>query len=54
MFKYGVVSEDELMKDLLTWENYFLAGRMQKPILYSDLLGEPFVQALVNNRRNGV
>jgi translocator assembly and maintenance protein 41 len=32
--KYGVVSVDNMIKDLTTWEIFFLAGRMQKMILH--------------------
>ncbi|KXN71744.1 mitochondrial matrix Mmp37 [Conidiobolus coronatus NRRL 28638] len=30
--KYGVVSMDRLINDLLKWETLYLAGRMQKPL----------------------
>lgn len=30
--KYGVVSVDTLVKDLMDWETLYMAGRMQKPI----------------------
>lgn len=32
IIKYGVVSVDCLVKDLMDWETLYLAGRMQKPI----------------------
>ena len=57
MFKYGVVQEDDLLIDLHFWKNYFLAGRMQKPILISQL-GTKFETKLSKdldyNRRNAV
>lgn len=37
--KYGVVSMDTLLKDLATWNTFYLAGRLQKPVkvLKNDL-----------------
>ncbi|SCU95382.1 LAMI_0F02256g1_1 [Lachancea mirantina] len=32
MVKYGVVSMDNLLKDLATWNSFYLAGRLQKPV----------------------
>jgi len=32
MFKIGVVEKSDLIYDLVNWENFFLAGRFQKPI----------------------
>lgn len=32
IIKYGVVSVDTLVKDLMDWETLYMAGRMQKPI----------------------
>ena len=31
--KYGVVSTSALIRDLWTWDNLFMAGRLQKPVL---------------------
>ncbi|AMD19548.1 HCL603Wp [Eremothecium sinecaudum] len=37
--KYGIVSMDNLLKDLATWNTFYLAGRLQKPVkvLKNDL-----------------
>ncbi|SCV03126.1 LANO_0G02300g1_1 [Lachancea nothofagi CBS 11611] len=37
--KYGIVSMENLLKDLATWNSFYLAGRLQKPvkILKNDL-----------------
>lgn len=32
LIKYGVTSIDNLVNDLSTWENLYLAGRLQKPV----------------------
>ncbi|KAG8417550.1 Mitochondrial translocator assembly and maintenance protein 41 [Metarhizium acridum] len=32
LIKYGVTSIDNLVKDLSTWDNLYLAGRLQKPV----------------------
>jgi len=32
MFKIGVVETKDLLRDLINWDNFFLAGRFQKPI----------------------
>ncbi|CEP64353.1 putative phosphatidate cytidylyltransferase LALA0_S11e02168g [Lachancea lanzarotensis] len=37
--KYGIVSMETLLKDLATWNSFYLAGRLQKPVkvLKNDL-----------------
>ncbi|KAF5936006.1 hypothetical protein HYC85_027135 [Camellia sinensis] len=32
MFKYGVVRMDDLVRDVLNWERFYLSGRLQKPV----------------------
>ncbi|CAH6720758.1 phosphatidate cytidylyltransferase, mitochondrial [[Candida] jaroonii] len=34
MVKYGVISKDNCFKDLVEWENFYVAGRFQKPIKF--------------------
>ena len=31
--KYGVISEENAIKDLKTWKSFALPGRLQKPVL---------------------
>lgn len=48
--KYGVVSVDNMVKDLTTWHNFFLAGRMQKMILHIlEEKHEPVYEAIDTN-----
>ncbi|QLG70165.1 hypothetical protein HG535_0A01040 [Zygotorulaspora mrakii] len=37
--KYGVISMEKILKDLATWDTFYIAGRLQKPvkILKNDL-----------------
>lgn len=52
--KYGVTSTSSLIRDLWTWENLVLPGRMQKPILFlkedSPLFKDKLNEALYLNR----
>ena len=32
-FKLGIIEKEDLLKDLYTWKNFFMAGRFQKPIM---------------------
>jgi len=42
LVKYGVVRTERLVKDLSTWEELYVAGRMQKPVL--TLVEDPRVR----------
>lgn len=37
--KYIVASKQDLIRDLNNWTEFFLAGRLQKPVLLADLGG---------------
>jgi hypothetical protein len=54
-FKYGIVSLNELEADLWTWDQMYLAGRLQKPVLFlnsrTDSL-KNFYAALNYNRQS--
>lgn len=34
LIKYGVVSEDALIRDLFDWDYLYLSGRLQKPVKF--------------------
>jgi len=49
--KYGLVSTDDLIQDLLKWDYLYLAGRMHKPIVSIDLKSN---DALRNDRADEI
>jgi len=51
--KYGVVSTDDLIQDLLNWEYLYLAGRMHKPIVSIDLKSNDALRQR-NDRADGI
>eukprot|EP00002_Diphylleia_rotans_P032748 TRINITY_DN6908_c0_g1_i1.p1 TRINITY_DN6908_c0_g1~~TRINITY_DN6908_c0_g1_i1.p1 ORF type:complete len:320 (+),score=60.70 TRINITY_DN6908_c0_g1_i1:44-1003(+) len=36
LIKYGIVSTTSLQSDLQTWKNLYIAGRLQKPVLFTQ------------------
>ncbi|KAL7673846.1 hypothetical protein ACOME3_000126 [Neoechinorhynchus agilis] len=36
-FKYGIIEQSELVDDLCNWSNLYVAGRLQKPVLFCKL-----------------
>ena len=55
--KYGVVQYQQMMRDLENWKPFFVAGRMQKPILdlMVDASQEKFIkEAIKKNRKAAV
>ena len=53
LFKYGTIEEADLRKHLITWDSFYVPGRMQKPILpvvYNDTLA----RLIANNRRQAL
>lgn len=44
--KYGVLGWDTLLRDLFTWDTMFLAGRLQKPTIRSELAEDELEEVL--------
>ena len=52
-FKYGVMEERDFVVNLHTWQNFFIAGRFQKPVL--KLKGtEREDKAIIENRKSAL
>ena len=52
--KYGIVSEENAIKDLLSWSSFALAGRLQKPVLPFIKESPQCEDALQSNIRNAL
>jgi translocator assembly and maintenance protein 41 len=52
-FKIGIIGKDDFLCDLYNWSNFFMAGRMQKPIMIlSD--DKNLTNAIYTNRLNAL
>ena len=51
LMKYGVVSSAALERDLRRWSSLYLAGRLQKPVVWVDAPDGPLEAALEANLR---
>ncbi|XP_075147981.1 phosphatidate cytidylyltransferase, mitochondrial [Haematobia irritans] len=52
--KYGVISKDQMLQDLLEWKHLYMAGRLHKPVqdIVPPVDDEELKQALATNLRN--
>lgn len=51
LFKYGVIEYKDFVKYITTWDSFYVAGRLQKPILVVKSNKE-IDELIVKNRRN--
>ena len=42
-YKYGIIHEEDFIRDLLEWRDFFVSARLQKPVL-----------EIVNNDTTGI
>ncbi|XP_071296158.1 phosphatidate cytidylyltransferase, mitochondrial isoform X5 [Agelaius tricolor] len=55
MIKYGVISTDALIEDLLHWKTLYVAGRLQKPVkILAQNENSRLQAALVSNLKSAV
>ncbi len=52
-YKIGTIEKEDFLNDLKTWETFYLAGRMQKPILVVKA-PQDILDAIEYNRHAGV
>lgn len=56
LIKYGVISTQSLINDLLDWETLYISGRLHKPVfeLRRDLANTELSKALVTNLQSAI
>jgi translocator assembly and maintenance protein 41 len=55
LMKYGIINKSNALKDLFTWNNLYLAGRLHKPVhLLSSSLSSEIEEAIVANHHHAV
>lgn len=52
-YKIGTIEKDDFLNDLKNWETFYMAGRMQKPVLVVDA-PEEIESAIEYNRHAGL
>lgn len=52
-YKIGTIEKDDFLRDLKSWETFYMAGRMQKPILIVKAPND-IVNAIEYNRKAGL
>lgn len=53
MIKYGVIQREALVRDLLSWDTLYIAGRLQKPVMIIKS-NEEIDRAMEVNRKHAV
>lgn len=54
LIKYGIISENDFVNNLINWNNLFVAGRFHKPVLniFSDVDNKEFdINSVINKNR---
>lgn len=55
LIKYGVISTEALVNDLLDWRSLYVAGRLHKPVAYmKDATNDDLKSAVIVNLENAV
>ncbi|XP_064622505.1 phosphatidate cytidylyltransferase, mitochondrial-like [Lineus longissimus] len=54
LVKYGVISSDRLLTDLLDWDTLYVSGRLHKPVLMIEKPAPELDAALLTNLRSAV
>lgn len=49
IFKYGIIENETLKHNLITWESFYVAGRFQKPVL--EIKSNSYINNAININR---